>query len=77
VGRATRSAPPMRRVAGQEGGQGDVRPVEPSRRPLRRRHAARPAVRVGYRRRDVTALYRKYRSAVLADLIGQEHIVRT
>jgi DNA polymerase-3 subunit gamma/tau len=25
----------------------------------------------------VTALYRKYRSAVLADLIGQEHIVRT
>jgi DNA polymerase-3 subunit gamma/tau len=34
-------------------------------------------VRVGYRRRDVTALYRKYRSAVLADLIGQDHIVRT
>jgi len=26
---------------------------------------------------DVTALYRKYRSAVLADLIGQDHIVRT
>jgi DNA polymerase-3 subunit gamma/tau len=25
----------------------------------------------------VTALYRKYRSAVLADLIGQDHIVRT
>ncbi len=25
----------------------------------------------------MTALYRKYRSAVLADLIGQEHIVRT
>ena len=34
-------------------------------------------MRVGYRRRDVTALYRKYRSAVLADLIGQDHIVRT
>jgi DNA polymerase-3 subunit gamma/tau len=34
-------------------------------------------LRVGYRRRDVTALYRKYRSAVLADLIGQDHIVRT
>ena len=32
---------------------------------------------IGYRRRDVTALYRKYRSAVLADLIGQDHIVRT
>ena len=65
-------------VAGQEGGQGDV----PSRRaepvgPSAAGHAARPAVRVGYRRRDVTALYRKYRSAVLADLIGQEHIVRT